>query len=364
MQRRRILPNAFHATVPPCSLTSSICGISTPSRSGSWRGGSSARASATHWQEVRGDADRRHRLHHALSRHFPRGGGALSRLHAGLAGRGEMAVEPAGARGARRRDRIAADRRRGRPRAARACARNGGRSGYAAARSVARPVGERAAARGRAEPARACGRAWTRRRSVTAGPIRARRSPASCARPCSRRRAGARRCSCRRCSATGFCARPASGSARARPSSRRFPACISWKRASRPIARFRCGARSACWCRRLKPALAPSPGGAARVSCASFRGAGQAAFPRLSEATGTTKRGLSSIPVRGIARPGMTIPRPAAGPAAGRRRLRRRHIGPRAAMCCAGGAGAAGSDRPALLPGRHSAAARPAPACR
>ena len=112
----------------------------------------------------------------ALSRPVPRGGRALPRLHAGGAGRGEMADRAAGAVGAGRRARAAAAGRRGRPRAAGACAGNVARPHRAAARGLAGAGVGRAVARGGAEPARACGRAWTRRRSATAGPIRARRS--------------------------------------------------------------------------------------------------------------------------------------------------------------------------------------------
>ena len=61
-----------------------------------------------------------------------------------------------------------------------------------------------------------CGRAWIRRRSATAGPIRARRSRICCARPGSRRSDGARRSMCRRSRAAGSCARRWPGSAPAR----------------------------------------------------------------------------------------------------------------------------------------------------
>ncbi len=74
--------------------------------------------------------------------------------------------------------------------------------------------------------------------------------PVCCARPGSRRWAGARRSMCRRSSAAGFCARRARGSAPARRCRRRSPACISSRPPSRSIARFRRAARSASWCRR------------------------------------------------------------------------------------------------------------------
>ena len=98
----------------------------------------------------------------------------------------------------------------------------------------------------------ACGRAWTRRRSATAGPIRARRSISCCATPGSRRSAGARRSMCRRSRAAGSCARRWPGSAPARRSRRRLPACTSSKRPSRSIAPFRRrrGANASAWCPR------------------------------------------------------------------------------------------------------------------
>ena len=93
----------------------------------------------------------------------------------------------------------------------------------------------------------------------------------SCARPGSRRPAGARRSMCRRSRAAGSCARRWPGSAPARRCRRRLPACISWKRPSRSIARSRCGAKAARLVPALEPVLAPSPGGAsASASRSSF----------------------------------------------------------------------------------------------
>src|SRR5690348_1869527 len=66
----------------------------------------------------------RGRLCHALSRAVSRGGGALPRLHAGGAGRGEMAFRQADADRAGRRIRTAARRFLGRSRTARARARD------------------------------------------------------------------------------------------------------------------------------------------------------------------------------------------------------------------------------------------------
>ncbi len=181
-------------------------------------------------------AGARRRLCHALSGAVPRRSRALPRADAGAAGRGALAVDTAGADGAGRGGRVAADRFGGRSGPAGACARNVGRSGRIVARSLARAGGRRPAAGGGAEPARACGPAWTRRRSAKAGPIRARRSPSYCARPGSRRPAGARRSMCRRSRAVGSCAPPWPGNAPARHSRRRLPASISSRRPSRFIA--------------------------------------------------------------------------------------------------------------------------------
>ena len=90
-------------------------------------------------------------------------------------------------------DDLAADRFRGRSRAAGARAGKFARSGRAAARGVAGAAPAAAGCSRWCRTGAGCGRAWTRRRSVTAGPIRARRSRNSCARPGSRRPAGARR---------------------------------------------------------------------------------------------------------------------------------------------------------------------------
>src|SRR5664279_2118352 len=99
----------------------------------------------------------RRRLCHALSRPVPRGGRTLPRLHAGRAGRGEMADHAAGAFGAGGRKRAAATRLGGRSRDPGARAGNDQRSGCAAARGLARAGGGRAAAGGGAEPARPVG---------------------------------------------------------------------------------------------------------------------------------------------------------------------------------------------------------------
>ena len=162
-----------------------------------------------------------------------------------------------------RRGRLAADRRRGRSRAAGARAGKFHRPRRAVARSVARVGRRRAIARRGAEPARACGRAWTRRRSATAGPIRARRSPICCARPGSRRPAGARRFTCRRSRAAGSCARRWPGNGPARRYRRPF-AGVHIVEATKQVYRAIPARRER---RRLVPALqpvlAPSPGAAA-----------------------------------------------------------------------------------------------------
>ena len=151
-------------------------------------------------------------------------------------------------------------RLRGRPRAAGACARNGARPDRAAARGLAGAGGRRTAAGGGPESARRSGRAWTRRRSATAGPIRARRSCSSCARPGSRRPAGARRCTCRRFRRGWF-----------------LRSAVAWERAGATISAPFAGVHiveatkqvyRAIPARRerrrlvpaLEPALAPSPG--------------------------------------------------------------------------------------------------------
>ena len=66
-----------------------------------------------------------------------------------------------------------------------------------------------------------------------------------CGRPGSRRRRGARRCTCRRSRAAGFCARRSPGSASARRSLCRSRAFTSSRRPSRSIARSRRGASAA-----------------------------------------------------------------------------------------------------------------------
>ena len=208
----------------------------------------------------------RHRLCHALSRAVPRRGRAVPRLHAGGAGRGEMADRAAGAVGAGRRARTAAAGRRGRSRAAGACAGNvAGRDG-AAARDLAGDGLRRAVARRGAEPARPVG---------AHGHDAVRPRPALFAladhAPDARRLVyaggtGARRCTCRRSSAAGFCARRWRGSASARPSRRRSPACISSRRPSRSIARSRPRAKSAVWCRRSSRCWRRRPAATARQS--------------------------------------------------------------------------------------------------
>ena len=61
--------------------------------------------------------------------------------------------------------------------------------------------------------------------------------------------------------AAGSCARRWPGSAPARPSRRRLPACTSSRRPSRSIAPFRRARASGVLVPALEPALAPSPGG-------------------------------------------------------------------------------------------------------
>src|SRR5262245_10562602 len=109
----------------------------------------------------------RGRLCDALSRAVSRGGGAPPRLHAGGAGRGEVAVGQSDAHRAGRRVRAAARRFLGRSRAARACARDVARRAEPLARGLACAGGRRAADGGGAEPARPVGadryhavRAW------------------------------------------------------------------------------------------------------------------------------------------------------------------------------------------------------------
>src|SRR5436190_2167334 len=85
------------------------------------------------------------------------------------------------------------------------------------------------------------------------GPIRARRSRSSCAKPGSRRRAGRTPCMCRRSRVAGFCARRSPGSAPAPPSPCRSRACTSSRPRSRSIARSRRGARGGGSCLRSSP---------------------------------------------------------------------------------------------------------------
>ena len=140
---------------------------------------------------------------------------------------------------------------------------NSDRSGRAAARSVARARRRRAAARGGARTGAGFGRAWTRRRSAMAGPIRAPRSRICCARPGSRRPAGAKRSTCRRSRAAGSCARRSPGNAPARRISAPF-AGVHIVEATKQVYRAIPARRER---RRLVPALqpvlAPSPGAAA-----------------------------------------------------------------------------------------------------
>ena len=123
-----------------------------------------------------------------------------------------------------------------------ACAGKLGRPGRAAARSLAGAGRRRPIARRGAEPARtlgAHGHDAVRPRPALFAP--ADHAPA-CARPGSRRPAGAKRFTCRRSRAAGSCARRWPGNAPARPSRRRLPAFISSKRPSRSIAPSRPGA--------------------------------------------------------------------------------------------------------------------------
>src|SRR5580692_2458786 len=119
------------------------------------------------------------------------------------------------------------------------CAKSGGCSPPAAGCLSWCPIGA------------ASGRAWIRRRSATAGPIRGRKSCSCCAKPGSRRPAGTKRFTCRRSRAAGSCAPPWRGSVPAPRWPRRSPASTSWKRPNRSIAPSRRhGARSGAWCRR------------------------------------------------------------------------------------------------------------------
>ena len=110
-----------------------------------------------HWSETQGLRAARHRLCRALSRPVPRRGRALSRLHAGGAGRGEVADGAADAVGAGGGTGAAAAGRLGRPRAAGPCAGEFAEPHGAAARGLARARLRRAVAGGGAEPARAVG---------------------------------------------------------------------------------------------------------------------------------------------------------------------------------------------------------------
>ena len=97
---------------------------------------------------------------------------------------------------------------------------------------------------------RGFGRAWTRRRSGMAGLIRAPRSISFCARPGSRRPDGARRCTCRRSSAAGFCVRPWPGSAPARHAVGALCRRASGGSDQAGLSRGSgAGAKSAVWCR-------------------------------------------------------------------------------------------------------------------
>src|SRR5262245_27200776 len=96
----------------------------------------------------------------------------------------------------------------------------------------------------------ACGRGSTRRRSVTADLIRARRSPTSCVKPGSRPPAGAKPCTCLQSHAAGSCVRRSRGSGRDRRSPHHSRACTSSKRRSRSIAPFRRAVNACDWCQR------------------------------------------------------------------------------------------------------------------
>ena len=109
----------------------------------------------------------------------------------------------------------------------------------------------------------ACGRAWTRRRSVMAGPIRARRSRSLLRETWFTPVAGARRSTCRRSRAAGSCAR--------RCAWERIGATLSAPFAGVHIVEATKQVYRAMPARRekralvpaLQPALAPSPGGGA-----------------------------------------------------------------------------------------------------
>ena len=242
----------------PCPSMSSICAISMPSGSASWRAASSAAAFASAWPTRAGMSVLGVGYRDALSRSVSRGGGTLPRLHAGRAGRGEMADRPARPRRAGRRTRAAARRCGGRPGAAGACAGNGARSRSVAARSLARAGRGRPAARRDAEPARRVGA--HRHDAVRPRPALFALADHALLRETWFTPTGWGEALHVPPVARGWFLRSAVAWERAGATSpRRSRACTSSRRPSRSIAPSRRGASGAL-VPALEPALAPSPG--------------------------------------------------------------------------------------------------------
>ena len=236
------------AIAVPCLSTSLTCATSMPSRSGSWRGGSSAAASgrggttcaamrvagigyATPYLGLfREEADR-------CLAFMPAAQGVVKWPSArptltALVDEAELPLVG----------------RRRRPRADRPCAGNVARRRGAPARGVARAGRGRTASGGRTQPERPVGA--HRHHAVRSRPalFALADHAAACARPGSRRPAGARRSMSRRFRAAGSCARRSPGSAPAPRCRRRSPGSTSSRRPSRSIARFRPGASGGTWC--------------------------------------------------------------------------------------------------------------------
>ncbi len=146
----------------------------------------------------------RARLRHPLSRPIQERGRASGRADAGAPRRRSLAAEGPVLERAGRRDRAAADRRGRRPHPAGAHARMVGESARAVARAVARAGAERTLAADRAPIAAGYGRGSTPRRSAMAARSAAASSRACSRTPCSRRRNGTTRSTCRP-SAGAFC---------------------------------------------------------------------------------------------------------------------------------------------------------------
>ena len=235
----------------PCPSTSSICAISTPSGSGVVARRFVGRGIRARWGDTRGMRVLGHRLCDALSRPVPRGGGALPRLHAGGAGRGEMAVGAADARRAGRRDSTCRCRMP-RSTACCSCMRSKWRTTPAA---LLREVWRVLAAGGRLLAVVPNRRGvWARIDTTPFGhgrPYSRSQITASAARDlvhADRLGRGALRAADRARLVPALGGRL--GAHRRDASRRRSRACTSSRRPSRSIARFRRGASGAGWCRR------------------------------------------------------------------------------------------------------------------